>query len=409
MKSEKQLKPSQLVKPSTSIVSHFNHAGKSRRLFRRTPSGPWYIKIIVAGNRVVRSTGSPLIKIAQERARKIIDAATAGHWQALDDSKLKRPPSAPVGSTVAQVISAYLAAPLETDPKTRRRNVLCWLNVLRTATGKADADLQRAPVTVWQPAIIDQWFEVNAERADLAGSQADGQRVKRSANSILNQARGVFTAPALRAYRRAGLVVPDLGACDQRWKEEKFRKVTKREYDPPAPEIIEATLAAWRAAEDRNLICAIGLAYCAGLRKQEIAQARWDWIRTQATGPAFIVGQATVKSGSGEIRVPMIPDHWEAFKSILDERAYWSAPEDFILSGTPTERRETVFRRVSRFMSDLGWRTQKAAHEWRALAGSVVARRHGIYHASGWLRHSSVAITEQFYVRYLKMFEVAGG
>lgn len=77
--------------------------------------------------------------------------------------------------------------------------------------------------------------------------------------------------------------------------------------------------------------------------------------------------------------------------------------EDYLLRApTATGRCEEVFRRLSAWMADLGWATDKKLHELRAYAGCQVARRDGIEAASRWLRHSSIVVTQRHYGRYLR-------
>jgi integrase len=62
---------------------------------------------------------------------------------------------------------------------------------------------------------------------------------------------------------------------------------------------------------------------------------------------------------------------------------------------------------VSEWLRKLGWKTNKTNHALRAYAGSQIAMKYSIYEASGWLRHSTVKVTENHYTYFIKRFKPA--
>jgi integrase len=197
--------------------------------------------------------------------------------------------------------------------------------------------------------------------------------------------------------RDAGLVLPDLGPWFAEIKSQRFADCAKGQDEWRAPDdsVIQLTLATWRAtrASDPNVFRAMWLMLSCGLRKAEVAQARWEWFRVR-DDQLWLHAHADcrTKDKTGYILVrPMDPWFAEGWASRP------TPPVGPILTGDDTERTQGVFRRVGASMRDCGWRTQKTNHALRALAGKWAVEARGIYGAQQFLRHSSVLVTERHY------------
>ena len=245
------------------------------------------------------------------------------------------------------------------------------------------------------PGTVRAWTRDAQARAAGQPDQEGSNRVLRSANSILRQALALFAPRYVGHMRDAGLVVPDLTEFRAEAQQQRFRGTAKRNWHPPSQEVIDRTLAAWRASADtdRNRYVAIWLELSCGLRKGEISQARWSWVREHE-----LAGSANVKNRTGQVRVQPLEPYWtEGIRTALPELFGPQCADGLLIGGTDTERNEGVFRRVSALLRDCGWESRTTNHALRALAGCWVTRERGIYGAQQFLRHSSVTVTEQHY------------
>jgi integrase len=149
----------------------------------------------------------------------------------------------------------------------------------------------------------------------------------------------------------------------------------------------------------QDIYKAVCLATGAGLRKSEISAARWGWFH-EVDGQVVIRAAGFVTKNGSSLGTPMLRDWWV---KLAAARPAGAGPEDRVLTGGT----DKVFRRLSRLMRSLGWKTQKAAHEFRALVGCRVAEACGIESASLFLRHGAISTTQRFYGRYLKLRDLS--
>lgn len=403
-------------------VAYFKFEGKEYRLFKRKVErdAPWYLYFEWRKERIKRCTDSCVLESAEMVAKRIIAAVKRGNWEGLELSKLrgKADPASTPAATIAEFTAAYEKAALEIDDDTKTQNINCLKNVLRRVFG-ADRDVEGLRGDVLNGEFVCRYFEDALRRAKAVAAAAEAKgdtngqqlaaRVKRTANSLLNQAKSIFRPKCLGIYRRAELVVPDLDGFQEGYKEEKFEKVNKAQFNPPGDVIIKATIEAWKTLQDRNMFLAIGHELAFGLRKNEIAQTRWSW-HTNLEGQPFLDGTADVKNTLGEIQVRALDPFYSIMvKRIEDEGWRPTSPageKEYVLTGTETERNESTFNNVSAWQRGLGWTTQKTNHALRAYAGSQVAMRYKIYAASVWLRHSSVKVTESHYTYFITKHRV---
>jgi len=406
-----------VVEPGSTVspwVDFFDHRGKRYRMFKRFErrDASWYLRYefeqkphLVCAKTNDRDSAARFFKAH-------VDASWTGRLQAL---KKQREEDRPVTfSSIGTLMECYQHITLDMDDKTRRQNVNCLKNALRRAyEEKAIEDLS---VGELDDNFVRRYFEASLKQARAAcGSQADEARSKRTANSILNQAKSIFKPKALALMRRPwvdakgkareGLALPEsFNAFGATVKEEKFERVSSAEFTAPADKVIKATLEKWRELP-RNEFIAAGMALSFGLRLSETAQTCWN-LFTVVEGRFFLRGNIDVKARTGYIEVSALdPFYSEMMRRIASEK-WRGAAGDFVLQGTTTDRTDNIFRNVSAWMRRRGWETQKTNHALRAYAGSQVAMRYGVYTASVWLRHSSVKVTEQHYLKYLEVHKM---
>lgn len=392
-------------------------------VYRPTRGGiqsPYYtIKFQFRGTPITRRTRFTLKADAERRERELRHALEAGRWEILDELRLRQPP---VATTIAQILALYPTY-AQAKPATVAGNITSLKAILRRAWNIPtvdDAALAR-PLSALNADLIWTWKQnlttyaaAQAQLAADAGEDPQYRRAQilRSANSLLRQARSIFTPHLLEAYRRhrtreaAALTLPDLAPF---LEAPAFPGAAKQDYFPADDHLIAKTFAALEhlepggavprlpaSAPDLNLYLAIWLAIGFGLRKSEVAQVRKNAFLTR-DGATWLRLATTTKNGSlPEIRAQL--GAAEKLQPHLDQLQ----PEDYLLRGHPTERTEDVFRRCSTWMRDLGWQTEKTFHEWRAWSGCQIALAHGLLAARDHLRHASIQTTERNYGRYLK-------
>jgi integrase len=423
-----------------TMKHHFTHQHRQYRLFKRSaePGASWYLYFEERGSRILRSSGHAGKAEAVKWAKTFLDARRDDNAAVL--AHLLARPGVVEYSTVGKVLDWFEVSPaVAVKPATRRGYLNCARLILRK-THPAGTDVDKLSAGVWSKDLVLRWNEVITTEAAAAGTEEEASRIKRSANSMLVQAKSIFSLLTREQMLRAGLLLPDLTPFVSGAKVFRFKKCDKTDWRPPSDEVIAATLKAWRAllvaqasqpagepgiparcsergagmlpepagtdadaTENRNTYAAIWLALSTGMRLGEIAQARWDWLTT-ADGAPLLLGKADVKNRTGELRIRPIDPFWsEGLEKLKAEsRKQKAEMVGAILVGHQTETGEAVFRRVAELMRAAGWRTTKAIHALRALSGSWVASKFGVFEAQQWLRHASVMTTEKSYTVLLR-------
>ncbi len=370
--------------------------GRRYKVFRRpaTESGIWYVHFKRERRRYLRSLETSTKSEAEKRVKLLVRRIRSQKWEQAET------PTVTKLATVGQVIETYLAkAAQEIKPQTAKNNTGQFRNVIRLArrlTRNENDKVDALPTSILTARLIRE-FKDNLVGGYLDGKEGEAaeharRRAWASGNSVLLQARSVFSPRMLRAYRDASIQLPPLAEF---LKEPGFKRL-RTEYTPPPDEIVANTFAATEDLRetDPNLFKAFWLATGCGLRKGEIVRMRWEWFVPQ-NGAVWI--QTNILGKGGEIiRVPVIPDAWAKLEPLRKE----SGP---VLEGTKTESGETVFRRIGEWMKGLGWKTEKKIHEMRAYIACKIAETYGITTASAFLRHKDVRVTQRSYSRYFQL------
>ena len=388
----------------------FTFEGRSYTLFKRGgEEANWEIDFWFSKRRHQQSLGTPKRALALTRAKNLIAQVKAERWGVV------APRPAPlevarVCSPLSAVIKVYEAAApgLELAPKTVKGAVSSLRVILATALGVDRAAVWERSADVISAKLVRDFMAATLKAAgaddedDELSVDERAQRTKRTANSYVNQARGIFTARMLNRYSECGLVLPEEGVRGFN-SEPLFGKVGKGDYHAPPADVIEKTFAELEGlrASDRNAYLAVCLACGTGMRRSEVAHARWDWFSAGEDG-ARVKSDRQTKNGQF-ISLPVLDEWWERIAPLRPTDQ--ARLTDYVIEGTATERGDDLFRRVGVWMRGLGWRTQKTFHEFRAYVGSQIAMdpRYGMEIASLFLRHHSVDFTRKYYLRYVKL------
>jgi integrase len=209
---------------------------------------------------------------------------------------------------------------------------------------------------------------------------------KRSINSTLQCAKSLFSKDAMKMYPDW-----DVSRAQILLDSSKYKRV-KKVYRLPSPILVTKTFNLLKSYENKkpDHYIALALALYFGLRRNEILNARRDWVKIVEKGLS-IVGVYTernflVKSGedgdaSGNTVIA---------KKILEQ----SQSFDYLLS---TQSPRTVFDPLLKDLRAIGWDREKPIHECRKLYGSYLASTKSLYHAQKNLRHASAMTTNDFY------------
>jgi integrase len=354
---------------------------------------PWHFNFKFRGERYARCLDTADATEAQKSARKKADAIRAavisGELDRLDDTKTRH--AAPVVEpTLGELYAAYDACPATAKTKTRKHNKCAMTNLLaRVHAPKTVEELLQTPFReLVNGETAEAWFKLDIK--------------PQTANSLWRQAASLCATRARWTYAKLKLDRPCLGDFEKVGRICQ-KPVSKAPPRPPSDKIIEETLAAWQACEDRNLFLAVGHMLAFGLRIGEVEQLRQNWW-TVRYGSPMLCATGEFKDHGVYFELPAL-DPWY---SIMRTKAYargWLSPtptDDYIISGSMTYRTDGLERDVSAWLRSLGWETTKTSHALRAYAGSQVCLKFGVYEASKFLRHSSVKVTEQHYLYLMK-------
>lgn len=388
---------------------YLQHAGRQFRIFKRQAeaTAPWYIYFELDGQRYKHCLDTSLKDPAVVNARQYVDAVLtarhSGREDLLDAFRCRRAPVAPTWSTLGQVLAAFERAPAVIGEGHRRQvgNNFRW--AARKVFGE-DANTEALRLDeVLTKDFVRRFFEtVGAGLSERP--QEEQQRVMRSANSMFNSGRCLFRPKLVEHYRGQGLTVPDVADFMTAWEAHRFERLGRVAYDAPPEAVVQATL---EAAQDfpRNEFCGVSLALAFGLRVGEIAQARWGWLTHMSNQPC-LNARAEVKNHTNHIHVVALDPYFQRFMQRVQREGWRTGPDDFILTGTPHQRETSLLRSAAEMLDNLGWRTHKKLHELRKYSGSQVAMKWGLYQASIWLRHSSMAVTQAHYTTYLDRMQM---
>lgn len=377
-----------MAKP-TSWTASFEHLGRTYQIYKRhqTKSAPYQFCVTRRGRRIRQSLETNVAAVAIERAKAILVKATAEKWGELERIKIRRPGQTRIG----ELCNVYREV-AQLSPVTIRNNVssLAWL--IRVATGQENPD--QLPISVLDGSLISRFqrgmvtrYLAKAPQLETAQREAR-ERALRTNRSVIRQARSLFARTGIRAsYEERGISLPE--SIEQFLDAELEGRVTKTEYHPPDDAIIEKTFQEVDrfCLNDPDLYTAFWLAVGAGLRRSEIAHARWEWF-VDRDGATWISG-GTGKDGQ-RIEVPV--QQKAVAKLTPVRRAEGRCIQESSLEWA---------RRLNGWMRGLGWTTQKAMHELRSYVGGLIYRQDPMA-AMRFLRHKSIRLTEQFYVRYGK-------
>jgi integrase len=394
-------------------VNAFKRKRRDRRTGELKESATYYVRFELKGVAKLKKTPHTNAEQALAYGRALRTALEktdcAAVKAALDTAAYRR--TAPL-ATIGQLINAYRAHAGPVQKVTKDKTIDSYISALLNIISRAHYNLERhdrataaqlteiknLPASILDAALITAYKKA---AFTIAQQRADDQRADstyRSANSIIIMARCLFIPALLAAYKTADLNLPDLKPF---LEAPLFPKVGKKQYNPPDQLILAKTFAALPDLEqtEPDLYVAIWLALGFGLRREEICKTRLAWFVTINDTPHIHLDYKTKNGDYPTIRCHL--DAWPKLQPHL-QRARAEGREH-LLHDNNRHVHAALWGRLGDWMRNLGWKTQKTLHEFRAFAGCKIAEAHGLLAASKWLRHESLTTTEENYGRYIDM------
>lgn len=407
-----RVQPFQASNPEAAQAKAAEIAGKaglSEWKLYRDPEATYSCKFSWQGKQRLLDTRMRSLRDAEQFERRALEALAKGRSDVLAKAMLRQPDNA----TLAQIWQAYpeIATQQGVQPAVARQNLNSLALLIRRGSDLADgAEVGHFGLDALTAEIVYRFKAASLAR--LAGKPEDEiASGRRTANSILRQAKSVFTPHAREFYTIAkGVKLP--ASILEFSKAPGFADTIKRDYRIPSDKILKATFADLETrvrTEDVQVYIAAWMALGFGLRRSEIAAARVGWFvesegKVRLELRSTIVRNSTTEKTStknGE-QCPIV-DPANGVMAKLAPLLKDRSPEEYLIATDKVaERTVDVFERLTAWLRGHGWETEKATHELRAYGGCQVAMRDGIEAASKWLRHSSILVTQRHYGRYLR-------
>lgn len=173
-------------------------------LFKRgdKTDSPWWLRLQTGGVRRSLSLNTADDKQAKERAIKFIDAATSGDWMKADTMRKPLNRALVKWPTLGKLIANM------PDTPSSKLYADCATTLAAEARGISEADAIKLTVDHFTPVLVRAF---QAKRQGL--KKPDPGRVtamNAGANSVVKNARCLFSKKALAHYERLGISLPDL-------------------------------------------------------------------------------------------------------------------------------------------------------------------------------------------------------
>jgi integrase len=217
----------------------------------------------------------------------------------------------------------------------------------------------------------------------------------------MRQARSLFSEEKILEHVRKEItnlpeVLPFDGLKIVKAEIKRFR------VQVPMPELMTAAIE--ELGTDREVMKAFCLAAWGGLRRREMDALTWENVNTKLNQLSVAVSEHyALKTNESEREIPLPPEVM-GFLAQCQKQDKAKAG-DFVIKGelsvskrSRVYRCEKVFARLIKWERQQGVTDRKPIHYLRKLVGDTLAQQKGIYATSSYLGHSSVQVTQAYYV-----------
>jgi integrase len=372
-----------------ALVAKVKVDGRRYKIYRRpdahgrvSQESTWYLRAQIHGRMIHRSLDSNVRAQAEVVAARLVRAARAGRWEALEETKVR----AQVAS-LAQVVECYapLWQVLQKRERTWRANVATLERVLDVA---GEARGLSAPVSVLTrrfAAVFQERFMARVKGRDRIAQNAAAV----TANSYLRMVRSLFSREVVGRGTYDGLVLPDL----KEFMDAPELAELPHQYVAPRPEVLRALAeGAGRLRVENPAVWLVWwLAVQSGLRRGELLALRWGWFREGAI--EVPCSAAFVAKGKRARLVPVVAVCEVRAREVAAALGWESGPADLVLQGNA----DRWFRELGEWMVSLGWDRRQKAHELRKVFASALAEGCGdVYAVKEALGHQAISTTERY-------------
>jgi integrase len=318
----------------------------------RIESANWAVRFQFEGKRTCRSLGTPDFRLAQQRAKALVQKVRGHGWQAV--TKLRGDQDSIL---IEDLITRFKAS----------------------APGRG---LRPKSIEDFVSALKQVAAGVNAKRvADLKPERvqtflADMDTRPATVVSLIRNARAVFAPKSLRAMDLAGLPNPLAGLI--------LPKQDVESFNAPSREWIQNLMTLGTAELNGPARLGFALALGCGLRWGEIASLTWECVLDDRV--RVLAGLA---KGRRQRDIPFGP----IVKVILDAARQPSG----LVVPTPT----AVHQELTAWLRTKGIKDQKPLHYLRKLFGSLAVADHGLFIGSKLLGHRQVELTARVYANLI--------
>lgn len=395
----------------------FTHKGHKITLKRRCKN--WMINMMFNKKYLRQALGVANADEAEALAKPIFDAALAGKWEAVTETKAASGNWSTIGQVVAVLKANQELLPLE---DTTLKGYLSGLYKIvgvgtgimgadETATQKKVSQIHALSLSVLNAKTINNWM--SAMLKPVKNDMKAKDSVHETINNRLRCARGVFSRKTVKKKIYAGLNIPALKDL----KETPLMPVlSKEKYTLPDEKVVDAI---WANADSllvdhpRTWFC-FKLCSYAGLRKGEVLAMRWGWFIVEG-GQLYIVTRVEsdhMTKGKEERRIA-VPEELKAdLQREALKRGWAMGGDDFVVPKGQQgpghivegdngwfgdqEKGSRGFVHLGRFMRSHGWTRRQKAHELRKIFATRVNMFNNTIDVMNALGHKDIKTTKRY-------------
>lgn len=373
-------------------------------------SRDWYLRIMRSGRRRWINLG-PDQKAALKRARTIKNESDiSGTASGL---VIERAATAPTGITVSigeltDLLQLRAAMFEKTSPRTLKSYVASLMIVLRDVLSEANGRVVDAgqvrdlPSTILTEQIIRKFVELRQcvrgkSTKDRRLGSATLESAKRTANRHLRNARALLNPTVIFKLREEGHKVPDFAGFRSAPLAQNTRKIFRMPDNATIARVACAIRNELPEIAGSGFYCAALLALHAGLRREEITHARWDWISPGKPSQITIAADDEFKPKADRVRSIRITNWLRnellRFKPDTDPQG----SRAYVISGNSRPEVYANLVTLTDWLRTKGVEGGKPLHELRKWFGAFFAGAYGLTRAQWQLGHTTPLVTNDYY------------
>jgi len=361
---------------------------------------PLSFRMMHNGKRRTVTTGTPDLALAKARAKQLIDDIHVFGWDSYQTAHVERNRHVP---TIGEVVD-FLKH--EADQFALSATVTNYANslmrVVEVGHGKSKDWVLKQSLDVLTESLAVEYIKTKQGAGRI--NYVAPMKINTTINSMLRQAKAVFSRRARAAYDKKGWEMPD--TLNGFLRVSKLREVSHRYSDNPiSPETfaeIDAALPALRERDERLYFIHLMLRLM-GMRNSEVVRARRHWLVSRTvkgdSRKALVItarhGEDAPKRSDREILVPRA----------IEEYFLSHDNEHLIPAENHTERKRLVGKGHSTWLRAFLPGRTKTNHELRKHAGSVIATRTNSYERAAEFLGDDIETAKENYLAFLDMTE----